>query len=155
MKSNSLLLFILIALLFSCKTDQKNSRVEDARIEGVEPEEQEPEVTIDEHTSRISLDWAATYEGVLPCADCGGIETAIVLNEDMTYQKQEIYLDENEEPFISSGKFVWNESGNEIELKEEDGPTYYRVLENKLIQLNQAREEIEGDLAASYYLMKK
>ncbi|HSH50375.1 MAG TPA: copper resistance protein NlpE N-terminal domain-containing protein, partial [Bacteroidales bacterium] len=29
----------------------------------------------DMHTSEISLDWQGTYKGVLPCADCPGIET--------------------------------------------------------------------------------
>ena len=25
---------------------------------------------VDSHTARDSLDWAGSYEGVLPCADC-------------------------------------------------------------------------------------
>ena len=31
------------------------------------------------HNSRNALDWAGTYEGVLPCADCPGIQTRLSL----------------------------------------------------------------------------
>jgi uncharacterized lipoprotein NlpE involved in copper resistance len=37
------------------------------------------------HNSRISLDWAGTYEGVLPCADCPGTKTRLTLNQDGSY----------------------------------------------------------------------
>ena len=36
----------------------------------------------DQHNSRNSLDWNGVYKGVLPCADCEGIETVITLLND-------------------------------------------------------------------------
>lgn len=32
-----------------------------------------------------SLDLAGTYQGVLPCADCNGIATEILINNDQTF----------------------------------------------------------------------
>ncbi len=40
----------------------------------------------DMHTSQNSLDWAGVYEGVLPCADCPGIQTRLTLSRDETYE---------------------------------------------------------------------
>jgi len=39
------------------------------------------------HDSSVnSLDWAGSYHGVLPCADCAGIETTLILDYDLTYR---------------------------------------------------------------------
>jgi uncharacterized lipoprotein NlpE involved in copper resistance len=40
----------------------------------------------DVHNSRNALDWAGTYEGVLPCADCPGTKTRLTLNYDGSYR---------------------------------------------------------------------
>jgi uncharacterized lipoprotein NlpE involved in copper resistance len=40
----------------------------------------------DVHNSRSSLDWAGTYEGVLPCADCPGTKIRLTLNGDGSYR---------------------------------------------------------------------
>ena len=44
------------------------------------------------HTAENSLDWHGKYTGTLPCADCSGIETAIQLNKNKTYEINETYL---------------------------------------------------------------
>ena len=36
------------------------------------------------HNAQNSLDWNGTYKGVLPCADCAGIEKEITLYKDQT-----------------------------------------------------------------------
>ena len=46
------------------------------------PPAQPPDI----HNSRNSLDWAGTYEGVLPCADCPGTKTRLTLNQDGSYR---------------------------------------------------------------------
>lgn len=35
--------------------------------------------------SRNSLDWEGTYKGILPCADCEGIETMVILKDNDRY----------------------------------------------------------------------
>ena len=42
--------------------------------------------------SQNSLDWEGTYRGILPCADCEGIETKITLSANGTYEYKASYL---------------------------------------------------------------
>lgn len=39
-------------------------------------------------------DCYGTYEGILPCADCGGIKTTLKINSDATYDLRSEYLGE-------------------------------------------------------------
>ena len=45
----------------------------------------------DIHNAETSLDYEGTYKGVLPAADCPGIETTLILNPDV-YKRQHLYL---------------------------------------------------------------
>ena len=57
------------------------------------------------HSSRNSLDWAGTYEGVLPCADCPGIRTRLTLNRDESYELSTLTLDRDTAPRVVRGRF--------------------------------------------------
>lgn len=109
----------------------------------------------DGHSSRDALDWSGTYSGVLPCASCPGIETTVTLNQDGTYQRSMVYIDETPEPFVSSGTFVWDTDGRAVTLEAEgDEAQQYQVGENVLFHLDRDGRRIEGDLAARYLLHK-
>ena len=103
-------------------------------------------------TSQNSLDWAGSYEGVLPCASCEGIQTLITLQADNRFVQETVYLGKDEKIFKLIGKAVWDEKGQKITL--EDG-TQYLVGENQLIMLDTEGQRITGDLAANYVLKKK
>lgn len=105
------------------------------------------------HNARNALDWAGTYRGVLPCADCEGIETVIVLAYDETYSSSSKYLGKSNAPFSEQGNFTWNEAGNTITL-ESPSPAQYFVGENQLIRLARDGSRITGDLARHYVLTK-
>ncbi len=82
---NSIIFLILAFLIIeipACKSQKKLTKTSEAKADN----------------SLTSLDWAGTYQGILPCADCPGIKTQLVLNSDMTYQA------ENQLP----GKRNWN-----------------------------------------------
>ncbi len=108
------------------------------------------------HNASNSLDWWGTYQGVLPCADCAGIEYTLVLNDDQTYQLTQVYQGTDQTtPFVSQGKFHWQSNGNIITLEgETDEPNQYFVSENMLIKLDINGEKITGDLASLYQLEK-
>lgn len=107
-----------------------------------------------EHNARISLDWAGTYQGMLPCADCEGISTTVVLSGDGSYQLSRVYIGKSDQQFNSSGKFNWNEAGNTV-LLEAEQPVQFFVGENRLFMLDQQGKRIEGELAARYSLEKQ
>ena len=105
------------------------------------------------HNSRISLDWAGVYTGIIPCADCPGIDTSITLLEDGTYQRSVQYLERDERPRFDQGRFVWNDAGGVVTLMVDDKPGQrYKVGENVLFHLDQDGNVITGGLAANYRL---
>ncbi|GHB72527.1 hypothetical protein GCM10007390_28240 [Persicitalea jodogahamensis] len=109
----------------------------------------------DGHNSRNSLSYTGTYKGMLPCADCAGVETVITLNEDGTYAKKTTYLGKGgKNTFEEKGKYSWNSAGQYVILKGQEAPNQYLVGENILTQLDISGQKIEGDLAAMYVLKK-
>jgi len=58
--------------------------------------------------SMTVLDWDGTYQGVIRCADCEGIQLVIKLNTDLTYSLQMKYLGKDGKVFESSGTLKWN-----------------------------------------------
>lgn len=109
----------------------------------------------DGHNSQNALDWAGTYTGTLPCADCEGIQTTIVLNQDNTFTRTEEYLGKKGKPTSTKGNFIWNDGGNTITLVDGDRKQQYRVGENTLNHLDMEGNVISGQLADKYVLTKK
>lgn len=105
------------------------------------------------HNARNALDWAGSYRGVLPCADCPGIETTVTLHPDGRYASAARYLGRNDKPFTDEGTFAWDATGGVITLSGQE-PVRYRVGENRLIRLALDGSPITGALADHYVLTK-
>lgn len=105
------------------------------------------------HNSQNSVDWMGTYEATLPCADCPGIKTVLVLHEDETFEMSNEYL-ERDSKFEDKGTFEWQNNGSIVHLKGKDTDVKLKVGENILFQLDQEGNEITGDLA-EHYIYKK
>ncbi|MFU8878743.1 MAG: META domain-containing protein, partial [Wenzhouxiangellaceae bacterium] len=81
------------------------------------------------------------------------IETSITLNDDGTFERVMRYIDESPILVTESGAFAWNEAGNIVMLKPDDGePQHILVGEFRLFLLDQQGQRIEGDLAPHYVL---
>lgn len=108
-----------------------------------------------EHNAKNTLDVDGKYVGVLPCADCEGIETSIILSPENAFVLETNYLgfEDNKHRKIS-GKYTWNELGNTIILEGIDVPNQYFVGENQLFHLDMEGKKITGDLAEKYILKK-
>ncbi|UJP63708.1 copper resistance protein NlpE N-terminal domain-containing protein [Mongoliitalea daihaiensis] len=105
--------------------------------------------------SRSSVDWNGTYKGTLPCADCAGIETKIIIKSDETFERSMKYLGKEDDLFFDQGTFEWDDLGRTITLtNESDEKQSYQVGENILFQLDQDGNRITGDLAEMYTLVK-
>ncbi|MDR2027686.1 MAG: META domain-containing protein [Prevotellaceae bacterium] len=103
--------------------------------------------------SENSVDWDGVYNGVIPCADCPGIQVQITLSPDNTYKMNYLYM--SREPFEKKykGSFKWSMDGGSITLDNED-KTSFIVGENLIIQLDTNGKIITGELADSYILVK-
>lgn len=106
------------------------------------------------HNSQNSVDWAGAYEAVLPCADCPGIQTTLLLNEDGTFEMKRIYL-ERDVQLLDKGTFTWQNNGSVVHLLGEGTDIKIKVGENRLFQLDQEGNEISGALADRYIYTKQ
>src|SRR5690606_11320384 len=152
-------LSMLLLLAASCVRDEELAVPEPADtmtppdVSAVMPAEEAARP--DGHTSKNSLDWAGTYSGVLPCADCPGIETVVALRSDGTYERSTFYIDSATAPESSNGTFTWDETANKIVLDTgDDEIVKYQVGENQLFRLDRDGQRIIGELAAHYVLKK-
>ena len=156
MKRNFKLLLIIavaISTTYACTNKSKNSDNSSTDTTEVSQEFK------DEHTAKNSLDWSGIYSGVLPCADCEGIETELIINEDGTYSLATSYMGEkNPATETIKGNFVWREDGNSVKLEGiEEGTRspYFKVEENKVRYLDMEGNKIEGELESFYTLTKE
>lgn len=108
------------------------------------------------HNSENSVDWDGMYKGVLPCADCEGIETLLTLNKDKTYTLKTTYLGKSDKVNEEKGNFIWNAEGSNISLTSTaNRPNQYKVGENILWQLDMNGNKIGGSNADKYKLTKQ
>jgi heat shock protein HslJ len=134
MKTSFLLTAGLLALSFAaCKSQSKPTARPD--------------------NSRTSVDWAGTYRGTLPCADCGGIETVLTLHGNGTYTLSRRYVGKEDAFRETTGPFAWNGAGSQITLTGDDA-TPFLVGENRLFALDKTGKRITGNLADRYVLTK-
>lgn len=137
-------------VLFSCQSDADRGNQE-----GVEmPSEN---VILDtEHNSENSIDYEGLYSGTIPCADCEGVFTELILKPGNQFSITTKYLGtESDEVFSKSGNYQWID-GNRIELLGiEDAPNKYLVGENQVWQLDMQGDRITGSLESKYILKKK
>jgi len=105
--------------------------------------------------SRVSLDWEGTYKGVLPCADCEGIQTEVSIARNGTSLVRSLYLGKSDRVFVEEGSFSWDREGRTITISGNKGSiTRYLVGENRLIMLDSQGNRITGQLADRYQLDK-
>jgi uncharacterized lipoprotein NlpE involved in copper resistance len=78
------------------------------------------------------------------------------LNTDLTFVIKTKYLGKGDgKVFEEKGNFVWDKMGSTISLEGlKYRPSQYKVVENRLIQLDMEGNVISGDLAEKYVLTK-
>lgn len=152
MKKNLLFCGVVAALtlsLASCNSATKGSDNAEATADSVTVEAEPASA------ASAAFDKAGVYTGVIPCADCSGIETTLELRADGTYSLTEIYKDKKDGRFESSGKFQWDAAASCITVGEGDDMISYIVEGDHLIMLDRDGQRVTGELADHYVLTKK
>ena len=141
----------LFFLVLSCAKKDKNETTDTMVVDSTEV------VVNDDHNAKNSLDYLGMYKGIVPCADCEGIEISLWLEDDKNYVLKTKYLGKkNSTTNEVRNLYTWNESGNTIVLSGiENLPNQFFVGENYLTQLDMEGNKIEGDLAEKYVLKKE
>lgn len=140
----NILTFILAITLFSSCTKSKKQEQKE------EKQERQKEV-IDGHTSKTSLDWPGIYKGVIPCADCPGIEMTVKLSEDQKIEIKSVYQSRDSE-FIEDSEFEWLDDGLRIYSEIDEQKYYFKIEENRIVYLDQEGNKVNSDLN---YTLKK
>ncbi len=106
--------------------------------------------------SANALEWAGVYLGTLPCDECQGIETALLIRPDGSYQLATKPLGKNGELRVQHGVIAWNAARTQITLSGvTDAHNRYLVGEQQLVQLDATGQRITGALADRYVLRKQ
>lgn len=155
MKKNIFFLMLSLGILWSCNAgnnQEVNSIDTTATVTNIPSNSNTAAVPVNSNTAAA----VGTYKGVLPCADCDGIETVIVLKADGSYTRTITYLGKKENNVLSgSGNWTWVNDFTINLGSSVEGPARYDVTEDKLIQLDMAGNRITGELASQYELKKQ
>lgn len=135
-----IILFLLITMIFvSCQKQTASDNRQDTAI-----------------SFKNSSDYIGIYKGILPCADCQGLDTEIAINENGTFCIKTKYEGKGDKIFELKGNFTWNRAGNVIILSTiKNAPNKYLVGKNTLTQLDISGKKITGNLADEYILSKQ
>ncbi|HHQ6624481.1 TPA: envelope stress response activation lipoprotein NlpE [Serratia fonticola] len=76
-----------------------------------------------------------SYQGLLPCADCSGLDTTLFLDQDGTFILQETYRGsrDGDSTFASYGK--WARTADKLVLTESNGEKRYFHPEGKQLRM--------------------
>ena len=88
-----------------------------------------------------------SWRGVLPCADCEGIETSLFLQKDGTWVMNERYQGVSREPSSFGSYGTWARTADKLVLTDSEGEkSYYRAKGEKLEMLDREGNPIESKL---------
>lgn len=88
-----------------------------------------------------------SWRGVLPCADCEGIETSLFLEKDGTWVMNERYQGVREEPSSFASYGTWARTADKLVLTDSNGEkSYYRAKGNALEMLDREGNPVASQL---------
>ena len=129
---------IIIAFAFSCQQATNSSQDNNNQVQSEQP---------------VTKENVFLYIGTLPCADCPGIRTEVMLHyNDMTYKLSERYLEKDDAlPYLYEGVFSETSRDDKViiklEMPENGGVRFYHKTGNRqLIMLDQQGESIGSTL---------
>lgn len=96
------------------------------------------------------------YSGVIPCADCPGIDYTLKLNEDYTYAESLNYQERDSPTLNNTGTYkVKNDTLIYLKSKPDNsGMQLFRLKNDQLIMLDIYGKPIQSSFADAYILRK-
>jgi uncharacterized lipoprotein NlpE involved in copper resistance len=125
----TLFVMLSVAVLVGCQPEQ------DTQVPQTPSPTSEQAPVVDMHTSRTSLDWAGTYEGLVHCADCAGLHLRLTLDRDGGFERVSRRLVRDAAPSTTRGRFEWAPDGNTIVLDAAGEGQRFAVGEGRLLLL--------------------
>lgn len=146
--------FLIALFAITLGSCTNKSKTQDATPQDATPIDQN---IIDHHTSEMSVDWVGEYEGILPCDDCDGIETVIVLRENHTYVAQYRHLGKpgDNKEWGEEGAFTWNDAGSNVTLVSADETIQFKVGENQLFLITDEGVDLNFNDTSKLHVLNK
>lgn len=111
--------------LFGCNHRAETDTVQPAAMEELKPMQQ-------------------SWRGVLPCADCEGIDTSLFLEKDGTWVMNEHYQGARREPSSFASYGTWARTADKLVLTNSKGEkSYFRAKGDKLEMLDRNGSPIQ------------
>lgn len=96
------------------------------------------------------------YTGILPCADCEGIETTLEITRDLSWKMTQKYLGKDEKTFEDKGVLHWNDEKSAFRLsKSDENPQWFMKEDRFLWALDRSGNRIISEFADQYRLERK
>ncbi len=151
------ILALVLALVAACGSDKVTQETkEEATTSSSPPVIEEfnmPQSNIE--PVEENYDWVGEYEGVLPCDDCEGLYTNIILEPDGKTTLQRVYVGKEDEGYIAKSRLRWYEKYNLLYIREWDESfTKFYVGDGIMIQLDDNWNKRTGPDANQYNLRK-
>lgn len=90
-----------------------------------------------------------SFEAIIPCPDCAGIETTIRIFKDSTISRTIYFQGRNELPQTKMG--TWKLKDSIFEAKFDRDKLFYKIKSgNSILRVGSDLKEVEGDLAKNY-----
>lgn len=104
--------------------------------------------------SRLPSSVLGTWRGVIPCADCPGINYNLSLNEDNTFEETMVYQERDVEPYTRSG--TWRITNGVLQLAGPDTllTQFDLSVAGELNMLDSQGKRINTPLADRYSLRR-
>lgn len=108
---------------------------------------------VEKKVDSAALKSAGIYSGYIPCPDCPGISTFLLLNPDMTYRMEETYAGKNDSVVRLNGNWKYD-NGKIIVYEGENARVSYMAHSDRLQQLGAEDKPISGNLGDKFMLSK-
>ena len=152
MKSNFFVLAIIGSLLFmSCSDGTKSEKADEssAAMPGT------PAAAGVAEAADALADISGTYTGILPCADCEGLKTTIILNSDKSYEIDEEYLGKKVTNKTNGRPWIVKDDIVTLDSMKNSKPVKYKIEDNSIVQLDANGNKMTGPMADKYILKKQ
>lgn len=101
------------------------------------------------------LAWVGDYKGLLPCADCEGIETELELKANNTYELSEEYVGKQSDTFKAKGNFSFDADQSNVITLDNQGQNRKFFIGDQFVELRDMQTGKALDSKLNYKLMKE